>query len=176
QPDLFHRMDLGTNYQVNCAPCHTSQLRSKRIKASTPQDLDFREAGVNCEMCHGPSADHVAAMKSGRAPASGGSGLPVSFRGLAAREYVRVCAQCHAQSAMRDLGPGGEYNYSASGASFARTYPSRPFAEFSRRAFYPDGRFRETTFIVEALQRSACYRKGGAHCGSCHDPHPADAR
>jgi hypothetical protein len=52
---------------------------------------------------------------------------------------------------------------------------SRPYIEFSRRAFYKDGRLRETTFIVEALMRTACYRKGELQCAHCHDPHPWDA-
>jgi predicted CXXCH cytochrome family protein len=100
---------------------------------------------------------------------------PVSFRKLDHREYVRICAQCHMQSAMRELAPSSEYNYSTSGDSFIPRYPERPFAEFSHGAFYKDGRFRETTFIVEAQMRSACYLRGQITCGSCHDPHPKDA-
>ena len=173
--DAFHRLAPGTNYQVNCAPCHTSQLGTAKKEGAQPQDLEFREAGVNCEMCHGPSADHVAAMAAGKSGDKAASDPPVNFRKLDHREYVRICAQCHMQSAMRDLGAAGEYNYSKSGDSFAPRYLSRPFVEFSRAAFYKDGRFRETTFIVEALMRSACYRRGQITCGSCHDPHPADA-
>ena len=178
-PSGFHQLSDSTNYQVNCAPCHTSQLGAPSRARPLPQDLVYREAGINCEMCHGPSAAHAEAMAGGKTAAPGGprdpAQPPVDFRRLGNREYVRICAQCHMQSAMRDLGPAGEYNYSSSGPSFAPTYPSRPYVEFSRRAFYKDGRFRETTFIVEALMRSACYRRGGASCGSCHDPHPPDA-
>jgi predicted CXXCH cytochrome family protein len=126
-------------------------------------------------MCHGPSADHVADMTAGKRREKRPIESPVDFRKLDHREYVRICAQCHMQSAMRDLGPSGEYNYSNSGDSFIPRYLSRPFVEFSRRAFYKDGRFRETTFIVEALMRSACYRRGQITCGNCHDPHPPDA-
>jgi predicted CXXCH cytochrome family protein len=79
------------------------------------------------------------------------------------------------QSAVRAPGPRGEWNYSTEGAVFFRRLPSRPFVEFSRRAFYKDGRFRETTFVVEAFLRSACYRKGQAQCGHCHEVHVADA-
>jgi predicted CXXCH cytochrome family protein len=49
-----------------------------------------------------------------------------------------------------------------------------PYDAFSRRAFYKDGRFRETTFIVEAFTRSECYLKGTAQCASCHSPHLGD--
>jgi predicted CXXCH cytochrome family protein len=40
--------------------------------------------------------------------------------------------------------------------------------------FYADGRFRATTFIVEAFDRSRCFQEGGATCVSCHNPHPDD--
>ena len=49
----------------------------------------------------------------------------------------------------------------------------RQYQEFLRKAFYKDGRFRETTFIVEAFMRSRCIRKGSAQCGDCHNPHLA---
>jgi len=138
----FHRLREVTSYQKNCAPCHTSQLET----------MGFLEPGVNCEMCHGPSAAHAK-----------GGAARWSFKKLDHKGYVEVCAQCHAQSAMRE--PQG----------FPPRYERRPYAEFSRKAFYRDGRFRETTFIVEAFERSACFRKGEAHCGHCHDPHPAGA-
>lgn len=137
----FHRMRDVTSYRQNCAPCHTSQLEAK----------GFLEPGVNCEMCHGPSAAHVK-----------GSASRWSFKKIDHRGYVEVCAQCHAQSAIRE--PQG----------FPPRYQRRPYSEFSRKAFYRDGRFRETTFIVESFERSACFQKGEAHCGHCHDPHPAN--
>lgn len=141
-PGSFHRLREVTSYQRNCAPCHTSVV----------DERGFAEAGINCEACHGPSAAHAKG-----APAKG------SFAKMNHRESVEVCAQCHAQSAMREP------------MAFPPRYQRRPYAEFSRKAFYKDGRFRETTFIVEAFERSACYREGEAQCGSCHDPHPANA-
>ena len=72
--------------------------------------------------------------------------------------------------AVRDAGPNGELNYWPT-APFYPPNKGRPYAEFSRKAFYKDRRFRETTFIVESLQRSACYRRGQAHCAHCHDVH-----
>jgi len=174
-PDLFHTMSARTNYQTNCAPCHTSQLHTAGAGAEATRQLVFREAGVNCEMCHGPSAGHAAAMRAGERYDKSAAKPPVDFGRLDNRQFVAVCAQCHMQSAIREPGPGGEWNYAESGSSFLARYSSRPFVDFSRRAFYKDGRFRETTFIVEAFMRSACYRKGPAQCANCHDVHPTDA-
>jgi predicted CXXCH cytochrome family protein len=64
-------------------------------------------------------------------------------------------------------------NYRPERPYFARL-ASPPYSEFGARAFYKDGRFRETTFIGEAFMRSACFRRGQAQCASCHNPHPAD--
>jgi predicted CXXCH cytochrome family protein len=90
------------------------------------------------------------------------------------RQATMICGQCHRQSAMRELGPNGEMNYRQAPPYYVWTL-SRPYLEFGSRAFYKDGRFRETTVIGEAFLRSACFRRGTAHCASCHDPHPVEA-
>ncbi|MEW5974390.1 MAG: multiheme c-type cytochrome [Acidobacteriota bacterium] len=171
----FETFSAITSYQANCAVCHTSQLRNTQGRGFEADHLEFREAGINCEMCHGPSARHVGAMRKGKPYSKSASEPPVDFTKISSQEYLAICGQCHRQSALRDPGPRGELNYSGHTPFFYPSNKSRPYGEFSRKAFYKDGRFRETTFIVEALQRSACYRKGQAHCGHCHDVHGKDA-
>jgi predicted CXXCH cytochrome family protein len=95
---------------------------------------------------------------------------PVNFHQIDGRKSVAICAQCHMQSAIRNPGPRGELNYVSSGEFFGDRL-RQPFGEFSRKGFYKDGRFRQTTFMVEALERSQCFQKGGMSCISCHDPH-----
>jgi len=168
----FHRAPADAVYQTSCAPCHTSQLSFAK-GAVEPAAAAFREGGINCEMCHGPSLDHVERQKSGDTSRSGAV-TPVSFRRLPADRYVAVCAQCHAQSAIHDAQPGGAVNYSEAGDPL-RTYVVELPSAFSRKAMYRDGRYRATTFISEAFARSQCFRKGNASCGSCHDPHPSNA-
>ena len=170
----FHRMDSSTSYQIHCAPCHTSQVQAEGALVASDR-ITFRESGINCEMCHGPSGEHVSAMRAGRSSAQEASVPPLRFGELDHRAYVDVCAQCHMQSGIIEPGPHGELNYSGKQASFLNGREQRPYEEFSRSAFYKDGRFRETTFIVEAFARTECYRLGQAHCGHCHDPHPADS-
>ncbi len=166
----FPELRPATNYQENCAVCHTSQLRAATGSQAPLQHATFREGGVDCEMCHGPSALHVKQMRSGIAAAKPVLEPPVDFRRLNNKDGVRVCAQCHAQAAVRKIGNEGEMNYSADTSYVPKSW-SRNYDEYSRRAFYKDGRFRETTFLVEAFTRSACYRRGSAQCASCHAPH-----
>ncbi len=168
----FTELSAATNYQSNCAICHTSQLRAAGSEQGPQfERAAFREPGIDCEMCHGPSAEHTAAMQKGH-PDSSITSAPVHFAKVDHVTGTKICGQCHRQSALRDAGPHGEMNYSQAGLFFA-DFPSRPYNEFSRRAFYRDGRFRETTFISEAFTRSKCFRNGQAQCASCHNPHPA---
>lgn len=170
----FNQLTSATNYQINCAPCHTSQLRVNKPGSFSGHDYTFREGGINCEMCHGPGQNHVSAMGSSTSTGSPTSDAIQSFGNIRTPDYVAICSQCHAQSAVRQPGILGEVNYPAQGATFPPTYASRPYGELARRAFYKDGRFRETTFIVEAFRRTACFRKGQAHCGNCHELHATD--
>ena len=171
----FEKFTSVTSYQANCAVCHTSQLRNTKGGGFDVDNVEFRETGINCEMCHGPSGRHVTAMRAGQPYKKPAAEPPVDFTRISGREYLAICGQCHRQSAVRDSGPHGELNYWPSTPSFYPPNKSRPFGEFSRKAFYKDGRFRETTFIVESLQRSACFQRGQVNCGHCHGVHGNDA-
>ena len=164
----FPTIPNGAIYQTSCAPCHTSQLRFTEGMHQAASGT-FREEGINCEMCHGPSRMHVERIRSGES-----SNLPLRFSRMPAEQYVAVCAQCHAQSAIHDTDAAGHANYSTQ-MPFFRAYATHLASNFSRKAFFRDGRHRATTFIVEAFTRSECFRTGNATCGSCHDPHPPDA-
>jgi predicted CXXCH cytochrome family protein len=170
----WEKLDGATSYEAICAVCHTSQLRNVRGGGFEPDNLQFKEPGINCEMCHGPSLQHVVDLSMGNHYAKQPLDPPVDFHDIGNRDFVHICAQCHMQSAIRTPGPAGELNYLPAGRFFTES-PRIPFGDFSRKGFYKDGRFRQTTFIVEALERSQCFRKGQVSCGTCHEPHSHEA-
>jgi predicted CXXCH cytochrome family protein len=166
----FQGAPAGALYQRDCAACHTSQLRHF-ADAAGPSAASFLEGGVDCEMCHGPSLAHVESMQRDRKSVRRAAvDPPVDFKRLAPEESVAICAQCHMQSAIHESGVGGAVNFAVN-EPFFRAYNAHLLSDFTRKAFYADGRFRATTFIAEALMRSRCFREGGATCVSCHNPH-----
>jgi len=173
-PRSWEKLDSSTSYQALCAVCHTSQLRNVKGAGFDAKNLEFNEPGIDCEMCHGPSADHVLEATANEYHPKPPLTPPVNFHAIDHRKFVAICAQCHMQSAIRKPGPAGELNYSSAG-DFFTTGMREPFVEFSRKGFYKDGRFRQTTFIVEALERSQCFKKGAVSCGTCHNPHAHDS-
>lgn len=172
-PANWEKHNGSTSYQLNCAMCHTSQLRNTLGGGLALDHVVFREPGIGCEMCHGPSGGHVDAMTTGKSYAKQPLDPPVDFRRVTNREFVAICAQCHMQSGVHQGNAQGELNYSSSGTFFLKNV-ALPLGEFTRGAFFRDGRFMQATFMVEALERSQCFRKGQASCGTCHDPHGHD--
>ena len=173
-PTTWEKLDGSTSYQAVCAVCHTSQLKNVKGIGFAINHLEFQEPGIDCEMCHGPSADHVLETTAHDFQPKPPQVPPVNFHAIDNRKFVAICAQCHMQSAIRKPGPAGELNYFTDGAFFGDMM-REPFGEFSRKGFYKDGRFRQTTFMVEALERSQCFKKAAVSCGTCHDPHSHDA-
>jgi len=172
----FQGTPEGALYQRDCAPCHTSQLRYDGGGAS-PATAQFREGGIDCEMCHGPSQAHADAMRRGSHAGPGttsGAEPPVDFRKIPAEQSVAICEQCHMQSLAHEPEAGGAVNYSQTTGPFYRAYSIHLLSDYSHKVFYADGRFRATTFIGEAFERSRCFREGGGTCVSCHNPHPDD--
>lgn len=90
EPDP-HRDPAGRRLDFNtaaaCFLCHSTAVvhDGERLR---PEDSILN---VGCERCHGPGAEHIEAVKSGKAP-----GPIYSLRGLSAAQVQKLCAGCHA--------------------------------------------------------------------------------
>ncbi len=129
----WEKLGAATSYQAICAVCHTSQLRNVKGGGFEVDDLQFKEPGINCEMCHGPSLQHVVDLSMGNHDPKQPLDPPVDFQDIGNRDFVRICAQCHMQSAIRTPGPAGELNYLPTNHFFSEN------PEDSFRRFLPQG-------------------------------------
>ena len=68
-----------------CFSCHAAAVTAKG-------DLNDVIPGVTCEACHGPGADHAAAMKAG---IEGGEALIMNPERLNREASVDFCGSCH---------------------------------------------------------------------------------
>jgi tetratricopeptide (TPR) repeat protein len=67
----------------------------RSLAARGTEYAEFRQGGVSCEMCHGPAAAHIRAMRDDDRRPHAPADPPVDFLRVDNRAGVRVCAQCH---------------------------------------------------------------------------------
>lgn len=152
-----------------CLDCHTTGLSVEYDRAAARWTTSFADAGVGCESCHGPGSAHAESQDPADIfqPAKASPAL-----GLTA------CGQCH--------GPRNpvfplldEDHHFRPGQAYDEYYDPIVVMIGDRQSgdFFADGRPSTSSFEYQALLQSACYRKGGATCLSCHAaPHEAHGR
>lgn len=157
--------------QHECMDCHVTGMQVGYDEASARWTTDFADAGVACETCHGPGAKH-----------SDTSELVDIFqpKEATAELSLSVCASCHGPRV--PLFPLFDVRH--------RYQPGQRYDDFydpivvvingkMSADFFADGRPKTSSFEYQSLIQSACYRKGGATCLSCHVPphaatHPSE--
>ena len=99
---------LASEDARKCFSCHATNAVSETQELR----LESLTAGVSCEACHGPGAEHVAAVQAGRDPKTG----IFSTSTITGDELSqRFCGSCHRSfgevMAMVDLGGAGNVRF-----------------------------------------------------------------
>jgi hypothetical protein len=200
EPDATDALRHAADWNANCIFCHNTgpEPRLRNEIADVPAGRGAfasktAELGIACEACHGPGAEHAAAMRDpfARRAAAGGAAHPrmVDPTRLPPDRSVAVCAQCHGQRLPEPLERAGEWI--RSGPTFrpgddlaahvrliARDTPPPAGDDpelFSRR-FWGDGTPRLTAYEAQGLLASPCHASGGLRCVDCHAMHEGDPR
>jgi hypothetical protein len=166
----FYWTNLRRMANRECLDCHTTGLEVGFDPVARRWSTRFVDAGVACEDCHGPGARHADS-----------SAAADIFSPKRASKQLALddCAQCHGPrnplfpllDARDRFRPGQRYEdfYDPVVVLIAGRHSGD---------FFADGRPRSSSFEYQAMLQSACYRKGGATCLSCHtaphEPHGAD--
>ena len=71
--DPLHWTGRYQNWNLQCAACHSTNLKKGYDAASDSYATTFSEINVSCEACHGPASRHMAWAAKAKAPYEPGS-------------------------------------------------------------------------------------------------------
>jgi tetratricopeptide (TPR) repeat protein len=145
-------------FNISCFNCHVSQLTKNYDLATDTYRTTWREPGINCETCHGPSAEHVRAAQL----LPPGAPMPdpkiIAARDLSVAQINALCGSCHAR--LTPLTPAftpGD-----------RFFDHFGLATLEDRDFHPDGRDLGENFTMTTWGLSPCAQSGQLSCTHCH--------
>ncbi len=184
--DQLHWTGLYQNWNLQCAACHSTNLKKGYDAASNSYQTTFSEINVACEACHGPASRHVEWAKQAKAPypAKDDKGLitlktrwneawklPAADAKTAQRDQpadaaaMNTCAACHARrSTLAESG--------VPGAPLEDTH--RP-ALLTAPNYHVDGQQREEVYVWSSFLQTTMFQRG-VTCMDCHEPHSLKLR
>lgn len=151
-------MDRMYTFNTSCYGCHVSQLQTNFDINSDSYQSSWKEPGINCETCHGPSGDHVRIFQNAK------EGEEIKDLGLISTKVFTVeqnnwsCAPCHAK--MHPITP--------SYMPGDRFFDNYDLTGLENNDFYPDGRDLGENYTYTGWQMNACNESGQLHCVMCH--------
>jgi predicted CXXCH cytochrome family protein len=186
--DQLHWTGRYQNWNLQCAACHSTNLKKGYDAAGDAYKTTFSEINVACEACHGPGSRHVEWASKARPWYSPSAEADKGLLALKSRWHeawklerpdaktaerdkpaadalMNVCAACHARrSTIAEEG--------RSGAPLADTHrlalPMPP-------NYYPDGQQREEDYVWSSFLQSEMFQRG-VTCMDCHDAHALKLR
>ena len=183
--DPLHWTGIYQNWNLQCAACHSTNLRKGYDAASNAYKTTYSDINVACEACHGPGSRHVEWAKQVRPPypAQGDKGLVVlksrwseawkrpSGAKTAERDQpaadalMNVCAACHARrSTIAEGGPAG-----------APLEDTHRLALLTSPTYHADGQQRDEVYTWGSFLQSRMHQRG-VTCMDCHEPHALKLR
>ncbi len=184
--DPLHWTGRYQTWNLQCAACHSTNLKKGYDAASDSYTTTFSEINVSCEACHGPASRHLAWAAKAKAPypADSENGLvklesrwqdawkfPSASAPHAQRDKradaaaMNNCAACHARrSALVEHG--------APGAPLEDTHR---LAVLTSPTFHADGQQLDEVFVWNSWLQTKMHQSG-VTCMDCHDAHTAKLR
>lgn len=151
--------DRSYTFNTSCYSCHVSQLETNFDAVTDTYHSTWKEPGINCETCHGPSADHVRVMKEAEKKGNTPADIKIIMTSKFTQEqHNSSCAPCHAQ--MRPITP--------SYMPGDRFFDNYDLVTLEDNDFYPDGRDLGETYTYTSWNQNQCMIKGELHCVTCH--------
>jgi tetratricopeptide (TPR) repeat protein len=160
RPDeVLYWKERPLTFNTSCFGCHVSQLSNNYELKSDSYRTTWAEPGINCETCHGPSAEHAKLFR--KLPANTAPPADVKLIAvtkLSIDQRNDTCAPCHAKMSPVTLSfaPGERY------------FDHFDLVALENADFYPDGRDLGENYTYTQWRQSPCAKTGELDCIHCH--------
>ncbi|QGY42882.1 ammonia-forming cytochrome c nitrite reductase subunit c552 [Maribellus comscasis] len=145
-------------FNTGCYSCHISQLSSNFDLSTETYHTTWREAGINCETCHGPGGEHIRIFKNLKEGEEAKDiGLIVTST-FTPEQNTDACATCH--SKMNPITP----SYMP-GDKYFDNYNLTTLEDLD---FYPDGRSLGENYTLTGWKMNPCLEGSDLNCVTCH--------
>jgi len=146
-------------FNTACFSCHVSQLSKNYDLKSDSYHTTWAEPGINCETCHGPSAEHARLFRE--LPTNQPTPADIKIivtKQLSIEQRNAMCAPCHARMSpvTMNFAPGERY------------FDHFDLVAFENADFYPDGRDLGENYTYTQWRQSPCAKSGKLDCLHCH--------
>jgi len=152
--------DRQLTFNTACHDCHVSQLDKNYDEKTDSYHTTWNEAGINCEVCHGPAEAHIKAAKKAAKKGEKLKNLELlTWHGdLDAKQRDASCSPCHAKMMplTRDFTPGELF------------FNHYDLTSYEDRDFYADGRDNGENYTMTGWAANACANSGKLECIHCH--------
>ena len=184
--DQLHWTGRYQNWNMECAECHSTNLKKGYDASTDSYKTTFNEINVACESCHGPASQHIEWAKQAQPPYSNdGKGLAVKLQSNwqeawkfpdsnalfahreqpAGDELMNTCWACHARRSTLVEG----------------NLPGLPLEDthhpglLTQPTYYADGQQRDEDYTWGSFRQSKMFQNG-VTCMDCHEPHSLKLR
>jgi tetratricopeptide (TPR) repeat protein len=155
--ELVHWTEPPYTFNTACHSCHVSQMARNYDPATETYHTTWKEPGINCETCHGPSAEHV------RVCVAAGDRKPEDLKIIRTRTMTPAqrndhCSVCHAKAMILSdsFSPG------------ARLLDHFGLVTFENPDYHPDGRDLGENYTYTSWRLSPCLESHQFECLHCH--------
>ncbi|QZE14456.1 ammonia-forming cytochrome c nitrite reductase subunit c552 [Halosquirtibacter laminarini] len=147
-------------FNTTCHDCHVSQMTKNYDLKTDSYHLTWKEAGINCEACHGPSKEHIRLCREAEAKGEEVTELGlISWRTFTHEQSDATCSACHAKMSplTAKFIPGEKF------------YDHYNLVTLEDIDYYPDGRDLGENYTYTSWSQSPCVQAGAdMDCVTCH--------
>lgn len=146
-------------FNTSCYACHVSQLSTNYDLKTGSYRTTWREPGINCETCHGPSDEHnriCEAAPQGTVPKD--LKIVRGGRDFTKEQNNATCSTCHAKGIVltNSFKPGDRF------------FDHFDLVTLESPDYYPDGRDLGENYTYTSWIMSPCVKSGKLDCLHCH--------